>query len=324
MRYLSALVSGLLCTATACWAPARAQAPGAAYGPIYTSLDSALAAPQGSVQRLHLSAAGLDSLPARLLGLAPSLRFLVLSHNRLDSLPAWMGRLRALEVLAVNGNRLRALPASLAQLTALRQLDAAHNRLAELPAGLGALPRLERLSLAANPLTHIPQDLAGAPALRELDLSGLAVADYEQLGDVLIHQPHLRVLHLRGYLPPGAPRPVGAAYVPRQLARMDSLEALHLDGAPLDNPAADFLVLGRAPRLRLLSMAGTGLRLVPSNMGGYKRLEELRLDRNGLYMLPPELRKLRALRRLSLTGNAFHESEQARVRLLLPQAEVAF
>ena len=80
--------------------------------------------------------------------LPPQLRWLVLTGNEVEQLPAELGRRPMLQKLMLAGNRLRALPAEMVQLHRLELLRIAANQLTELPAWLPALPRLTWLAYA--------------------------------------------------------------------------------------------------------------------------------------------------------------------------------
>lgn len=103
----------------------------------------------------HLPA---TALPARL-------RWLILTDNQLESLPAELGSCDRLQKLALAGNRLRALPDSLAELQRLELLRIAANRLDALPGWLAELPALAWLAFAGNPFsdTREAQVLTGHP-----------------------------------------------------------------------------------------------------------------------------------------------------------------
>jgi len=90
----------------------------------------------------HVSAAALP----------PRLRWLILTDNEIEALPAEIGRRSRLQKLALAGNRLAALPAELAACTALELLRVSANRLETLPDWLPALPRLAWLAFAGNPM----------------------------------------------------------------------------------------------------------------------------------------------------------------------------
>ena len=118
----------------------------------------------------HLPAA---ALPARL-------RWLILTDNQLDSLPAELGACTRLQKLMLAGNRLQALPDSLADLQRLELLRIAANRLDALPGWLAELPRLAWLAFAGNPFS----DASEAAILRQHPLLPIA-RDTIELGDTL-------------------------------------------------------------------------------------------------------------------------------------------
>ncbi|MCI3946054.1 protein kinase [Pseudomonas syringae] len=89
--------------------------------------------------------------------LPPRLRWLILTDNRIESLPDELGNRPDLQKLMLAGNRLRALPASLRHCQNLELIRIAANRLTELPEWLLNLPALAWLAYADNPLcTELP------------------------------------------------------------------------------------------------------------------------------------------------------------------------
>lgn len=109
--------------------------------------------------RLHRVPAA--ALPARL-------RWLILTDNRIDELPASIGRCTGLQKLMLAGNRLRALPDEMAACARLELLRISANRLMVLPAWLFDLPRLSWLAYAGNPFCASVerQRLGGEAAIR--------------------------------------------------------------------------------------------------------------------------------------------------------------
>lgn len=91
--------------------------------------------------------------------LPAQLRWLVLTGNDIETLPAELGQRPLLQKLMLAGNRLTALPAELAQCRRLELLRIAANRLTELPAWLPGLPRLAWLAYAGNPFCPAQQAL---------------------------------------------------------------------------------------------------------------------------------------------------------------------
>ena len=86
--------------------------------------------------------------------LAPQLRWLILTDNEIEALPAEIGACSQLQKLMLAGNRLRELPEELAACSRLELLRLAANRLGELPRWLLRLPRLSWLAYAGNPFSE--------------------------------------------------------------------------------------------------------------------------------------------------------------------------
>lgn len=92
---------------------------------------------------------GIRTVPEA--ALPAGLRWLILTENRIEALPAAIGRCSRLQKLALAGNRLASLPPEMAGCTGLELVRIAANRLDALPGWLPALPRLAWLAYAGNP-----------------------------------------------------------------------------------------------------------------------------------------------------------------------------
>jgi hypothetical protein len=137
---------------------------------LFTELPAALGACP-ALSMVGFKANRIRSVPTA--SLPAQLRWLVLTDNEIEELPAELGRRALLQKLMLAGNRLRALPAEMADLHRLELLRISANRLTELPAWLPALPRLTWLAYAGNPFC----------ATRELAMESAPAAaiDWEQL-----------------------------------------------------------------------------------------------------------------------------------------------
>ncbi|KAI8964284.1 outer arm dynein light chain 1 [Daldinia sp. FL1419] len=91
----------------------------------------------------------MDQVPEN--SLPPKLRWLILTNNRIDSLPKSIGRCEGLQKCMLAGNRLRCLPDEMAACRKLGLLRLSANRIRELPNWLFDLPELAFLSFAGNP-----------------------------------------------------------------------------------------------------------------------------------------------------------------------------
>ncbi|AMT89697.1 MULTISPECIES: leucine-rich repeat-containing protein kinase family protein [Pseudomonas] len=112
--------------------------------------------------------------------LPPQLRWLILTDNRIESLPKELGERRALQKLMLAGNRLQSLPDSLRHCHRLELLRIAANQLSELPQWLLTLPSLTWLAYAGNPL-ETEADAAALEATPLIDWSALRLE--QQLGE---------------------------------------------------------------------------------------------------------------------------------------------
>jgi len=123
------------------------------------------------VTALRLGGRNIGVLPPQI-GSLDALKYLVLSDNLLDSLPAALWDLSGLVELDLGGNRIASLDAGVGRLQSLLFLGLRGNGLAALPDSLFELPQLETLLLAQNALDTLPEAVADLPFLRYLDLSG--------------------------------------------------------------------------------------------------------------------------------------------------------
>jgi hypothetical protein len=154
--------------------------------------------------------------------LPPQLRWLVLTDNQIEALPAELGGRPLLQKLMLAGNRLCALPAEMVQLHRLELLRIAANQLTALPDWLPSLPRLTWLAYAGNPFCAEREDtLAHAPSAA-IDWSQL------QLGPKL-GEGASGVIHRADWLRDGRREPVAVKIFKG---------AMTSDGSPLCEMAA--------------------------------------------------------------------------------------
>ena len=104
--------------------------------------------------------------------LPPTVRWLILTNNRLEQLPASIGNLKNLQKLMLAGNQLTSLPDELALCRNLELIRLAANRLTELPEWLFTLPRLSWLAYSGNPFCQaIPCPERSLPHIDWADLT---------------------------------------------------------------------------------------------------------------------------------------------------------
>lgn len=123
---------------------------------LFCSDNQFVSVPEVLGQCAQLSMVGFKANQIRTLpaaALPPQLRWLILTDNRLESLPPEIGTCGHLEKLMLAGNQLTSLPETLVNCTNLGLLRIAANQLAALPAWLLAMPRLSWLAYAGNPFS---------------------------------------------------------------------------------------------------------------------------------------------------------------------------
>lgn len=111
--------------------------------------------------------------------LPPSVRWLILTDNQIEQVPASWGQLRQLQKLMLAGNQLRSLPDEMAACQNLELIRLAANQLTELPSWLLTLPRLSWLAYSGNPFCESTSSTH--PSLAEIDWTDLTI--HETLGE---------------------------------------------------------------------------------------------------------------------------------------------
>jgi len=106
------------------------------------------------------------------------LRWLILTNNEIQEIPASIGDCHRLQKCMLAGNRLTSLPAEMAHCRKLGLLRLSSNNLATLPDWLFQLPELSFLSFAGNPCAP---SLADNPVLDDISWSDLSV--HQLLGE---------------------------------------------------------------------------------------------------------------------------------------------
>lgn len=119
---------------------------------LFTELPAVLGqCPQ--LQMVGFKANQIQSVSAA--ALPPQLRWLILTDNQIEALPASIGECSQMQKLMLAGNRLRQLPDQLAQCQQLELLRISANQLGMMPPWLVGLPRLAWLACAGNPFSDL-------------------------------------------------------------------------------------------------------------------------------------------------------------------------
>jgi hypothetical protein len=108
--------------------------------------------------------------------LPTSIRWLILTDNRLKTLPRSIGKLTLLQKCALAGNELTSLPKEMANCQNLELLRLSANQLVQIPQWLLELPRLSWLAFSGNPCS-----IASDSKLEEIEYESLEL--HELLGE---------------------------------------------------------------------------------------------------------------------------------------------
>ncbi|MFA6171230.1 MAG: leucine-rich repeat domain-containing protein [Patescibacteria group bacterium] len=102
---------------------------------------------------------GLTEFPREALA-DKNIKKLVLSGNKLKTLPSEIGELQSLEELYLDNNNLEgALPAEIRKMAKLRILDAHNNNLTGIPAEIGQLKNLRFINFSGNEIDTMPNEI---------------------------------------------------------------------------------------------------------------------------------------------------------------------
>lgn len=105
-----------------------------------------------------------------------SLTYLDLRGNQLTTLPRELCFL-PVQVLLVSNNRLTSLPDELGRMEQLTDLEVSYNQLTSLPVRMGELRSIRALSLRNNELVHIPRGNTSIDILHSPDKWQMIAAD---------------------------------------------------------------------------------------------------------------------------------------------------
>ncbi|QSZ29601.1 hypothetical protein DSL72_004117 [Monilinia vaccinii-corymbosi] len=129
-----------------------------------------------SLEMIAFKNNGMSTIPE---GAFPrKLRWLILTNNKIESLPKSTGQCHRLQKCMLAGNRLTTLPDEMSHCRKLGLLRLSANNIAQLPTWLLSLPELSFLSSSGNPCTPSKEDY---PTLDDIAWSDLEV--HQLLGE---------------------------------------------------------------------------------------------------------------------------------------------
>ncbi|MFX1399154.1 MAG: hypothetical protein ACFFAS_19185, partial [Promethearchaeota archaeon] len=211
----------------------------------------------------------LTSLPESITKLA-SLQRLNLRRNQLSTLPESIGNLTSLTSLLLSANKLTSLPESIGNLSSLQKLSIWDNQLTTLPESIGNFSSLQRLGLRHNQLTTLPESITKLASLQRLDLIDNQLTT-----------------------------------LPESIGNLASLQKLKLGGNQLTTLPES---IGNLTSLTSLLLSGNKLMTLPESIGNLSSLQTLRVNDfiwgpNNLTTLPESFSQLRGLKNIDLSEN---------------------
>ncbi|XP_054720197.1 LOW QUALITY PROTEIN: leucine-rich repeat-containing protein 40-like [Uloborus diversus] len=175
-------------------------------------------ASEAGVTSVDLSKNNLSEVPDYFSMILPKITELNLGHNRLSSVPSFIGSAANLQFLDLRNNQLQSLPSEISSLVNLREINICFNKFRVLPPSLYALKRLEII-------------LASDNQIEDIDVSGLS--QLPMLASLDLHNNSIK-------------------NVPPELGNMIQLRSLLLDGNLFRNPRPAILLKGTIALLEFL------------------------------------------------------------------------
>eukprot|EP00752_Nemacystus_decipiens_P004155 g3802.t1 len=219
-----------------------------------------------SLSLLDLTGNVIREVPEDSLGAAIALKGLLLSGNRLSSVPSSVGNLKSLETLELSDNTIRSLPESIGRLKRLTTLTLSNNGLTRVPESLRGLSSVKLLDLSRNAIDRVPGGLSDLGAMTSLDMRENKLTEL-----------------------PSLPRGDRLAQVFLGFNLLTTL-----DGAALLNVSAG---------LTELHIQSNRIVRLPEEVGSLARLKTFDVSNNDLAELPAALGYLPELHRLVVDGN---------------------
>ena len=266
-----------------------------------------------SLQRLDLSCnrivdlddAGLDSIP--------ELRSLKIQNNRLEKLPWYFPRLRALTELNISNNKFRDFPDVICKTTNLVDLDVSFNEIHELPDELGDLYKLETLIIVGNQVSRFPPGSTNLHSLKELDCRRNNVSDISlictlpKVKEIKANHNSLLALEL-SFGPSLIHLDVSHNDITQLTVGHDQFCSLkHLDIGYAKLSSIDDSALSHLRSLEMLRVCHNSIKSLPDSLGELRQLRELSCSNNQLYALPTTIGRLQRLEKLEAHNNSLAE-----------------
>jgi len=206
------------------------------------------------------------------------------SFTSFRTFPAWIGKLKKLNILSFDCTDIQTLPGVIGELP-LEELQINGGKLRRLPDSIGNLSRLKRLVIH-SPLREIPETIGKLKTLEKCALDGLFNALPKSIGDL----PLLKELYLE------SPR---LTAIPETIVECRRLKYLSIESKSLVKIPGSICALTSLERLCLETRALVEL---PASIGNLSMLKEVHITSDALKNLPESAGSLKRLKSFMVTA----------------------
>ncbi|KZT04263.1 adenylate cyclase-like protein, partial [Laetiporus sulphureus 93-53] len=269
-----------------------------------------------TLRRLDLSCNRIADLDDAGLDRIPELWSLKVQNNRMEKLPWWFPRLRALKDLNISNNKFRVLPSVISGIPSLVDLDVSFNMIDKLPDNIGQLRELEQLIIIGNQVSEFPASCSELINLRMLDCRRNHISEISKVSML----PKVEQI----FADHNAMHALDISFGPsvKQLdASHNDITQLALAPGPLDQPfaltsldishaklsALDERALAQLTALEVLRIDHNSIRYIPDSLGSLSQLIHLSCSNNQLRALPNTIGQLQKLEMLEAHNNSLSE-----------------
>eukprot|EP00002_Diphylleia_rotans_P020111 TRINITY_DN3897_c0_g1_i1.p1 TRINITY_DN3897_c0_g1~~TRINITY_DN3897_c0_g1_i1.p1 ORF type:complete len:1483 (+),score=312.13 TRINITY_DN3897_c0_g1_i1:58-4506(+) len=242
------------------------------------------------LQRLVVSFNKLKSVPDSIT-LLTSLSYLSLHDNQIGALPHGIGTLSLLESLSAFSNAIHMVPDSITKLTNLTYLGLHENMISSVPADIGVLTKLHTLGLDKNRISTVPESVT---YLVNLTWLGIHNNQITSISENIAALNKLKQLELYGNQLEKLPRSVGS---------LSLLTLLNISDNKITSIPDDVCDL---TNLKVFWLSGNQISSLPEEIGRLQKLTELVLYKNPLSILPESMTMLKFLGDLQ----AIHDTDR--------------
>ncbi|EJD02693.1 L domain-like protein [Fomitiporia mediterranea MF3/22] len=278
-----------------------------------------------------LDDSGLDRIPR--------LGTLKAQNNRIDKLPQWFSKLRALKFLNISNNKFQAVPSVIPDMTSLVDLDISFNMISSLPPEIGSLKSLHSLVMVGNQISRFPPEFSGLINLVNLDCRRNNISDLSLVSKLpklellladhnavhaldlsvgpdmkFLDSSHNDITQLTVATIDCQPRDIyhfrltSLNISHAKLSSLDDTAFVHLTALEvlhIDHNAFRFIpeTLGLLTQLITFTCSDNQLDALPLSIGNLQRLVTLDAHNNSLTELPPTMWQCSSLETVNATSN---------------------